>query len=256
VKFIYLIQGNLSQPFYHIPAGSDFLYLQWQPNFRPLPHHFHFPNSTWAEGRNELYKRALQQGAYDYFVYIDDDVRFGKPPLKQRISVVVALCISMLHFFYQWGCNGSALQQRKAQVQAHWRWLRKAGTPWSLEQFEALVRSTNPLLAHPNYNSRHGWYQRIGKAAVEHSPVPDQCLVCLHSTIASKLLPYDTTKDATNWWAALSKFNEGAIRLIPAGKAHRYNDIYAINIASRPYPHAVVDRELHFEIQEADLSPL
>lgn len=73
-EFIYLIQSHEGDIPYRIPRGSDMLLLQWQPVFRPRRNSFHLPGSTWASGRNELYRRALEKGDYEYYVFLDDDI--------------------------------------------------------------------------------------------------------------------------------------------------------------------------------------
>ncbi|HAI70648.1 MAG TPA: hypothetical protein DCM38_14575 [Gammaproteobacteria bacterium] len=74
MKLIYLIQSDTGKMPYHIPSSSDVLLLQWQETFQPADHSFHFPHSSWAEGRNELFRRAKAMDSYDYFIFADDDV--------------------------------------------------------------------------------------------------------------------------------------------------------------------------------------
>jgi len=77
MKFIYLIQSDSEILSYNIPSSSDYLLLQWQDNFVPTKNSFHFPNSSWAEGRNELFRRAKEKDHYDYFIFLDDDVQLN-----------------------------------------------------------------------------------------------------------------------------------------------------------------------------------
>jgi len=77
MKFIYLIQSNRGRVPYHIPPGSDVCLLQWQEQFQPHENSFHYPNSTWASGRNELFFRALLRKHYDYYLFADDDLQFS-----------------------------------------------------------------------------------------------------------------------------------------------------------------------------------
>ena len=74
MKFIYLIQSDSDKILFQIPGGSDRLLLQWQSDFIPCSHSFHFPQSTWASGRNELFRRARERAPYDYFIFADDDL--------------------------------------------------------------------------------------------------------------------------------------------------------------------------------------
>ena len=72
---IYLIQSDSLKIPYEIPEGRDYLFLQWKDEFVPMKNSFHFPNSTWAEGRNELLRRAKEMGMYDYYIFLDDDLK-------------------------------------------------------------------------------------------------------------------------------------------------------------------------------------
>ena len=72
---IYLIQSDSPKIPYEIPEGRDYLFLQWKDEFVPMKNSFHFPNSTWAEGRNELLRRAKEMGMYDYYIFLDDDLK-------------------------------------------------------------------------------------------------------------------------------------------------------------------------------------
>jgi hypothetical protein len=75
MKNICLIQSDKACVPYDIPHGTDYLLLQWQPQFQPHAHSIHLPRCTWAEGRNELYRQARKRGDYDYFIFLADDVR-------------------------------------------------------------------------------------------------------------------------------------------------------------------------------------
>lgn len=74
IDFIYLIQSDKHIVQYSIPDNAHYLLLQWSKNFTPVENSFHYPNSTWASGRNELYRRAKKLGNYRYFIFLDDDL--------------------------------------------------------------------------------------------------------------------------------------------------------------------------------------
>ena len=65
MRVVYLIQSDTPTIPHAIPAGSEVLLLQWADTFVDVPDSFHLPRSSWAEGRNELYRRA-RGGGYDY----------------------------------------------------------------------------------------------------------------------------------------------------------------------------------------------
>lgn len=79
MKCIYLIQSDRPKIPYQIPSESEVLLLQWKDNFVPFDNSFHFPNSSWAEGRNELLRRAKKKGDYDYYIFLDDDLKLFYP---------------------------------------------------------------------------------------------------------------------------------------------------------------------------------
>lgn len=79
MKCIYLIQSDKPKIPYQIPNKSDIILLQWKEHFMPIKNSFHFPNSTWAEGRNELLRRAQEKGDYDYYIFLDDDLKLFFP---------------------------------------------------------------------------------------------------------------------------------------------------------------------------------
>lgn len=84
MRVCYLIQGAAKVladfPF---PVSDDiFLAAYDRPFERPGVRECHFiPKTTWAQGRNLLVEKALTAGAYDYFVFCDDDVRFASGDL-------------------------------------------------------------------------------------------------------------------------------------------------------------------------------
>lgn len=78
MKFIYLVQGQA-----HLV--SNFFYLKEKTNVqaffltydKEIDGATYLPNSTWAEGRNELLENALKLGGYyDYIIFVDDDAHF------------------------------------------------------------------------------------------------------------------------------------------------------------------------------------
>jgi hypothetical protein len=78
MKCIYLIQSDNYNLPYTLPDGSQYLLLNWNLHSAkqepPSKNEFYFPDSSWAEGRNELYRRACLIGEFEYFVFLDDDL--------------------------------------------------------------------------------------------------------------------------------------------------------------------------------------
>jgi hypothetical protein len=76
MKIIYLIQSDTNEIRYDMPKRSDVALLQWQNTYKEsVIKSFHFPNSTWASGRNELYSKVDVKN-YDYLIFLDDDLMF------------------------------------------------------------------------------------------------------------------------------------------------------------------------------------
>jgi len=229
MKFIYLIQGDLSHPEYDIPEGCDCLYLQWKDNFVPRPNHFHHPNSSWAEGRNELYRRAKEMGHYDYYVFLDDDLRFGGMNFFRRYAVV---CRALMRRYLRTPFQVSWMSLFFSSARSL---LKHSGKSWLLVDFEIMVELSHPKCALPNYTLSHEGYQNVSGSEIDSVTYGDQCLVAVHHSIVDRLLPYNTSADASNWWWSGEDFFRRATALCP-GHIHRYNWIYALNRSHRLYP--------------------
>lgn len=106
MKIIYLIQSNTNQIIYDIPKQSDVLLLQWQNEYQySSVNSFHYPNSTWASGRNELYNRVDLKN-YDYLIFLDDDLmfEFSLTEYEKFLSQYKPLRSSVFvygHYFYR-----------------------------------------------------------------------------------------------------------------------------------------------------------
>ena len=79
-KFLYLVQGtdSLVKDYFFLKKrkSSDLLASTYN---QPLEGAFHFEGTTWAEGRNLLLKKAMDlEKEYDYYIFLDDDIRFHR----------------------------------------------------------------------------------------------------------------------------------------------------------------------------------
>ena len=90
MKIIYLVQSDNHELRYKFPKGSSYLLLQWQDIYIPAHNSFHFPKSSWAAGRNELLKRAMEIDDYDYYVFLDDDLKitFNFKHFEQQLTLL------------------------------------------------------------------------------------------------------------------------------------------------------------------------
>lgn len=64
---------------------SDFFRLNWKANINDKESHFYKDNIVWSEGRSYLFDKV--KGNYEYYIFIDDDVKFisktGKPVAEE-----------------------------------------------------------------------------------------------------------------------------------------------------------------------------
>lgn len=135
---IYLIQSDTPEISYEIPEGRDYLFLQWQKEFEPVENSFHFPDSTWAEGRNELLRRAKEQGEYDYFIFLDDDLKlyFSLETFEKLLSANQSPRVApFVH--HQWYRNPEGLSQEVKYIDHCFMAVRKdslePALPYDLE---------------------------------------------------------------------------------------------------------------------------
>ena len=78
-NFIYLVQGQsvLVKNYLHLSDrdNSDAIFLTYDEKIEGA---LFLPNSTWAQGRNEMLKMALKIDNYLYYIFCDDDIAFQK----------------------------------------------------------------------------------------------------------------------------------------------------------------------------------
>ncbi len=223
VKFVYLIQGDLTHPMYQIPEGSDFLYLQWQKDFIPLENHIHFPNSSWAEGRNRLYELARDK--YDYYVFMDDDLVFcgmndGIRSLLRAVTKSVKdRCLGKTYWLVKNYCE-----------------------PWNLTDFENEIRRTGPAVAVPNdFKHRHNFH--IGFSKLENTKYFDMNMHAIHQSVIHDLFPYLTRFDKKNWWICGEVLCDIAAKVCRS-KVCRVNSLALQNADARNYPRDDGDWEM------------
>ncbi len=75
-----MVQGQAERVecFFHLGnrEGADAVFLTYDKNIDGA---IYYPDSTWAEGRNQLLERAMSLGGeYQYYLFLDDDTSFIK----------------------------------------------------------------------------------------------------------------------------------------------------------------------------------
>ena len=199
-KVIYLIQTDQGKCPYKIPEGSDVLMLQWQKDFEPNEYSFHFPNSTYQTGRNELYRRAIEkskQNGYDYvyLIFMDDDLKFN-----------------------------FSLKDFEKELNKHRPCRMTTFTMWFLPPiYRGLIR--NLFLAKIFIRNNEG----INKVKfVDHN------FMALRIDCAEKILPYTLKYDTSCWWASSYDLCLRFFKLFK--ETIVFNKFYVLNKKSRPYP--------------------
>jgi len=220
MKVIYLVQGDAKAPLYDFPPQSDYLYLQWQADFVPMEKSFHFPGSSWASGRNELYRRARIQGPYDYYIFMDDDVLFDLSKKKRRCFKNVLKLAAKLRLRPAFRFARSFLRALKSEQ--------------SLAEFERLLGKHGSLIGVPRLWG-HGWSEDYKFAEVDAVSCADACMVAVHHSVADRLLPYSTEYDDVNWWFCGEVFFEKATKFC-WGRIHRFSNFHIWNLQNREYP--------------------
>jgi len=76
VRVVYLIQSDQATASYSIPERSASFLLHWSDEVVAGSNALHRPRTSWAEGRNELYRIASRIG-FDYYVFLDDDLEMS-----------------------------------------------------------------------------------------------------------------------------------------------------------------------------------
>lgn len=80
MKMCFLTQtaSDISDYYKSFFKGFDLFFITFKtPNERAVAY---LPNSSWSEGRNRLWEEV--KGRYDYYIFMDDDLRFLKPRLN------------------------------------------------------------------------------------------------------------------------------------------------------------------------------
>jgi len=79
LKYLYLVQGEakLVSDYLHLSERlkAEAIFLTYD---KKLERALHKPHTTWAEGRNILLEHALQKPKFDYYIFLDDDIRIIK----------------------------------------------------------------------------------------------------------------------------------------------------------------------------------
>jgi len=103
---LYLIQAKSDMPaIYECLRNKDHLLLSYQEKEKETD--IFFPHSTWTTGRNRLRKCALNQKKYDYYVFLDCDLKFkemtqdeGFNKFEEALSLLNYPIITPTHWGY------------------------------------------------------------------------------------------------------------------------------------------------------------
>ena len=228
MKCLYLFQTDLPTIKYQLPVGSEYIVLCWSKEFTSTDKNaFHFPNSTWMEGRNELYRRALLKGNYDYYFFLDDDLSIPSRQLKTEAYKVLLRRVKET--------------MRAFEFRETWRFLKDIQTnnfDTEAEWFTALeqtIAKYHPKIATCT-SATHPWdiYNRTSNE-VECVTLGDHGCLAIHADAAAQLFPYDTKHSKHNWWAASEDFHKRSQILFPK-EMIRVNQLTWYNAQHKAYP--------------------
>ena len=199
LKVIYLIQTDQGKCPYKIPKNSDVLMLQWQKEFEPNQYSFHFPNSTYQTGRNELYRRAIEKSEqngyyYDYLIFVDDDLK--------------------LNF---------SLEDFEKELKKH--------KPCRMGPLYRTYVKNNYMKFFNNLFSCNF----ISKKGVHKINYIDHCFMAVRNDCAEKIFPYTLKYDSSSWSLATGDWCQRFFYLYPM-ETLIFNKFIVLNTKSRPYP--------------------
>jgi len=165
-KFIYLgMYSGVAPDYYNDLVGSN-SDLMWLTYKEAVPGAIFFPNSSWAQGRNRLYREALEkekrQGwRYLYYIFFDGDVRMG--PVNPWWNTTVS----------------------------GWR------------KFEEFLLNYEPAIGLPDFRYTYpkdfnpGYTVKTEVCPMYHY---DAIVNAFHREAAEVVLPYDESWDHISWW--------------------------------------------------------
>lgn len=183
MKICYLTQTatDISDFYKEFFKGQDLFFVTFKT---PNPNALAFvPKSTWSDGRNALWEAV--RGKYDYYVFLDDDLKFLKP----KLSSSPLLTYAYYRLFYQSSFKSVYEPLKPAAFFAR---LEHYLTTYKPEVLAPLcfdnmaTRLDTAAMRKNSFVRRLGWFDA-------------QCTV-LSEYGASKILPYDTK--LSGWWSS------------------------------------------------------
>ena len=120
-KFCIMIQAREDYDYFENfkSQDSDVFVLTFKEEIRK-ENYFFLPNSTWSQGRNYLLKNCYDE-KYEYFIFLDDDVRILNKNKECGISTFKDLlmkhkpCIGFPEYFWHLGKGGGRFGIRKQE---------------------------------------------------------------------------------------------------------------------------------------------
>ncbi|XP_032224162.1 uncharacterized protein LOC116605550 [Nematostella vectensis] len=170
------------------------------------------PNTSWASGRNNLYKRVKARSAYLYYIFLDDDIRMAY--------------------------NKRATEDMKKITE--------------IRSFEHFLLNVEPAVGFVNYRvyNQARWQEYVLKHC-RRKPRPssyyamfhfDPLLNAFHKDAIHHILPYNESYDAQCWWHAQGHI-EIALEIKFRGQAIMLPSITVFNPRHRDYPQNCGDFE-------------
>jgi hypothetical protein len=208
MKICYLTQtaSDISDYYKDFFKGKDLFFITFKyPNSNAIGF---LPKSTWSDGRNRLWEQV--KGKYDYYVFIDDDLRFYN--YNSKFSAFPFLS----YLFYKFNRNHvhKCFELSKPSYFI-------SRLEYYLKKYKPEVLSVTKVDGDPNKSidevmmRRNSFVRRLGYF--------DAQFTVLSNYAASKILPYDNK--ISGWWSsqipvylyAFHVFAKKAIEVIDLG---------------------------------------
>lgn len=193
--------------------GKDLSFVTFKtPNDNALAY---VPKSTWSDGRNKLWEEVRDK--YDYYIFIDDDLRF----LKTKVTFSALAAYAAHKLLYG---NDFFKLYEEASPRHFFSRLEYYLTTYKPEVLSTMsfgnvaTRLDVAVMRKNSFVRRLGWFDA-------------QCTV-LSNYAANKLLPYDTK--ISGWWSSQLPIYLYSYHVF-GNKALAINDLATDNINHEQY---------------------
>jgi len=196
-KFCFLVQARDDIKYFDKfkDENSDIFFLTFNKKIEK-DNYIYFPKSTWTTGRNKLLEVFYKKDYYEYYVFLDDDIRI-----------------------YECGTRECGIERFKELLMKHKPCIGFPNYAWHLKQ--NMARFVIPA---QKFESELSYPLRF-----------DPCVSAFHHSIIETILPYEPAFDKYNWWMS-GEFLSHKIEQLVGNSIVQFNNIITINEQSASYP--------------------